>query len=369
MALRKIRVLELAGLAPVPYCGQVLADLGAEVIRVDRAGSAFNIDQQSRGKKSIALNMKDPSGQKIFRSLARKSDVLLDPFRPGVMERLNCGPERIANERLIFARLSGFGQTGPMRDVAGHDINYLAQSGVLDSLRDSTGKPCPPINLVADFAGGGVMMALGVTSAIIERGNTGKGQVLDLAMSEGAAYASGFLWSMKSLFPGPKGTNMLDGGAPFYGVYETKDGRFMALGAIEPQFYQVFLEKSGLADFEDLPDQMDQGEWENLRTIIAEKFLEKTQAEWTKIFYLTDACVSPVMTAEEAAENEHNKKRNSFVLDEHGQYFPHPVPRSSTSSSPVPIVQPNVGEHTVEILSELYSKREVRKFLENGVVS
>ena len=162
--------------------------------------------------------MKDPSGQKILRSLARSSDVLLDPFRPGVMERLNCGPERIANERLIFARLSGFGQTGPMRDVAGHDINYLAQSGVLDSLRDSTGKPCPPINLVADFAGGGVMMALGVTSAIIERGNTGKGQVLDLAMSEGAAYASGFLWSMKSLFPGEKGTNMLDGGAPFYGL-------------------------------------------------------------------------------------------------------------------------------------------------------
>ena len=163
------------------------------------------------------MNLKDPSGQKILRSLARSSDVLLDPFRPGVMERLNCGPERIANDRLIFARLSGFGQTGPMRDVAGHDINYLAQSGVLDSLRDSTGKPCPPVNLVADFAGGGVMMALGVTSAIIERGNTGKGQVLDLAMSEGAAYASGFLWSMRSLFPGAKGTNMLDGGAPFYG--------------------------------------------------------------------------------------------------------------------------------------------------------
>lgn len=368
MALRSVRVLELAGLAPVPYCGQVLVDYGAEVVRVDRAGASFNMDQQSRGKKSIALNLKSPSGQNILRELAKTSDVLIDPFRPGVLERLNCGPDNIDNDKLIFARLSGFGQTGPMRDVAGHDINYLAQAGVLDSLRDASGRPCPPINLVADFAGGGLMMALGITAALFERHATGQGQILDLAMSEGAAYASGFLWSMESLFPNEKGRNMLDGGAPFYRVYETSDNKWMAVGSIEPQFYHELISRLDLSNHQ-LPDQMDQSRWDELEEIFEKTFKSKCQNDWVAIFDKSDACVSPVLTAVEAANDEHNKFRESFLVDDDGRSFPAAAPRSDRLVGTVPTAHPTVGQHTTEILSELFSENEISDFLTLGVAS
>uniref|UniRef100_H2PFA9 Alpha-methylacyl-CoA racemase n=1 Tax=Pongo abelii TaxID=9601 RepID=H2PFA9_PONAB len=245
MALQGISVVELSGLAPGPFCAMVLADFGARVVRVDRPGSRYDVSRLGRGKRSLVLDLKQPRGAAVLRRLCERSDVLLEPFRRGVMEKLQLGPEILQREnpRLIYARLSGFGQSGSFSRLAGHDINYLALSGVLSKIGRSGENPYAPLNLLADFAGGGLMCALGIIMALFDRTRTGKGQVIDANMVEGAAYLSSFLWKTQksSLWEAPRGQNMLDGGAPFYTTYRTADGEFMAVGAIEPQFYELLI--------------------------------------------------------------------------------------------------------------------------------
>lgn len=293
MALRGIKVIELAGLAPGPVCGMVLADHGASVIRVDKVGAGLNYDVTARGKRSIAVNLKKPEGRGILQRLCGSADVVIEPFRPGVMEKLGLGPDRLTvdNPRLIYARMTGFGQTGPYRDMAGHDINYLGLSGVLSSLGRKNENPLPPINLLADFAGGSFTCAMGIMAALLERTTSGKGQVVDSCMVEGAAYVGSWLFASKDMFiwGEPRGHNILDSGAHFYETYRTKDDKFMCIGAIEPQFYEKFLELIGLSD-DDLP-QFD--DFDELKEKLSSVFLTKTRDEWTSIFDLTDACVTP----------------------------------------------------------------------------
>ncbi|NXS20616.1 AMACR racemase, partial [Mystacornis crossleyi] len=246
MALSGVRVLELAGLAPAPLCGMILADFGAQVVRVDRL-SQYTVatDVQARGKRSLSLNLKRPQGAAALRRLCGGADVLIEPFRHGVMEKLGLGPDVLLREnpRLIYARLTGFGQTGKYAKSAGHDINYLALSGVLSKLGRKNENPCAPLNILADFAGGGVMCAMGIVIALFERARSGRGQVIDASMVEGVAYLSSFLWKSQNLglWSQPQGENMIDGGAPFYETYRTSDGKFMAVGALEPQFYEQLI--------------------------------------------------------------------------------------------------------------------------------
>ncbi|XP_066471817.1 alpha-methylacyl-CoA racemase [Tiliqua scincoides] len=357
MALRGVRVLELAGLAPAPLCGLVLADFGAQVVRVDRhPRAALDVDVQGRGKRSLALDLKRPEGAAALRRLSRSADVLIEPFRPGVMEKLGLDPETLLqdNPRLIYARLTGFGHFGKYAKMAGHDINYLAVSGVLSKLGRKDENPYAPVNLLADFAGGGVMCAMGIIMALYERTKSGKGQVIDASMVEGAAYLSSFLWKSQNLglWNRPRGENLLDSGAPFYETYKTADGKFMAVGAIEPQFYVQFISGLGL-DLQKLPSQMSYSDWPDMKKMFADIFSRKTQAEWCAIFESTDACVTPVLPFSEVASNPHNKERGSFLQNDQGEISPRPSPLlSRTPATPSSKRDPFVGEHTEEILLE-----------------
>ncbi|MFQ5352675.1 MAG: CaiB/BaiF CoA transferase family protein, partial [Candidatus Binatia bacterium] len=287
-----IRVIEMAGLAPVPYAGMILADFGAEVIRVDRsptAGGGFDPsrDYLARGKRSIGVNMKDPRGVETLLRLVETSDVLIEPFRPGVMEKLGAGPEVVMsrNPRLVYARLTGWGQKGPYSSMAGHDINYIALSGALSLIGRKGEKPLPPVNLVGDFAGGGMLCALGITLALFERTRSGEGQIIDAAMVDGAAHLTSFLFGFRAagLWSGERGTNLLDTGAPFYDTYETADGLFMSVGAIEPQFYAVLLDKLGL-NADDMPHQHDHASWPQTAAKFTDIFRSKTRDQWEAIF-------------------------------------------------------------------------------------
>jgi len=367
MALRGMKVIELAGLAPAPVCGMILSDFGAKVIRVDKVGSALNYDVTARGKRSIALNLKKPEGVDILRRLCGSADVLIEPFRPGVMERLGLGPDTLIKEnpRLVYARLTGFGQTGPYKDMAGHDINYLGLSGVLASLGRKHENPLPPVNLLADFAGGSFTCAMGIMAALLERSTSGQGQVIDSCMVEGAAYVGSWLFASKEMFVWgqPRGHNLLDSGAHFYETYRTKDGKYMCVGALEPQFYNILQERLGVCD-EDLP-QFD--DFDELKEKLAKIFIEKTRDEWCAIFDGTDACVSPVLEQEEAGEHPQNKARRSFL--ENG--MPRPAPLLSrtpavASSSPNNL---DFGSHTTEILSEAgFTEEDIVKLLEKRII-
>ncbi|XP_041346153.1 alpha-methylacyl-CoA racemase [Pyrgilauda ruficollis] len=370
MALSGVRVLELAGLAPAPLCGMILADFGAQVVRVDRlsqsAAALAHGDVQARGKRSLALDLKQPQGAAVLRRLCGGADVLIEPFRHGVMERLGLGPEVLLQEnpRLIYARLTGFGQTGKYAKSAGHDINYLALSGVLSKLGRKNENPYAPVNLLADFAGGGVMCALGIVVALFERARSGRGQVIDASMVEGVAYLSSFLWKSQNLglWNQPRGENMLDGGAPFYEIYKTSDGKFMAVGAIEPKFYNQLIKGLGL-NLDELPAQMSFSSWPEMKKKFASIFAQKTQAEWCSIFDSTDACVTPVLSFEDAASHQHNKERSSFINSDEGETSPRPAPvLSRTPAVPSRKRDPFIGEHTEEILLEYgFTKEEIAK--------
>ncbi|XP_012315372.1 alpha-methylacyl-CoA racemase isoform X1 [Aotus nancymaae] len=373
MALRGILVVELAGLAPVPFCGMVLADFGARVMRVDRPGSRYDVSGLARGKRSLALDLKQPRGVAVLRRLCAQSDVLLVPFRSGVMERLQLGPEILQQEnpRLIYARLSGFGQSGSFSRLAGHDINYLALSGVLSKIGRSDENPYAPLNLLADFAGGGLMCALGIVMALFERTRSGKGQVIDASMVEGTAYLSSFLWKTQklNLWEAPRGQNMLDGGAPFYTTYRTADGEFMAVGAIEPQFYELLIKGLGLKP-DELPNQMSMNDWPEMKKQFADVFAKKTKAEWCQIFDGTDACVTPVLTFEEVVSHDHNKERGSFITNEEQDMSPRPAPLlSDTPAVPSFKRDPFVGEHTEEILKEFgFSLEEIDQLTSDKII-
>ncbi|XP_072310843.1 alpha-methylacyl-CoA racemase isoform X1 [Eucyclogobius newberryi] len=373
MALTGVRVIELAGLAPAPFCGMILADFGASVIRVDRTKAAMAIDTQGRGKRSLAINLKSAAGVSLLKKLCLQSDVVLEPYRKGVMEKLGLGPQELLREnpRLIYARLTGYGQHGPLALAAGHDINYLAISGLLSRLGRSTEKPYAPLNLVADFAGGGLSCALGIVLALLERTKSGKGQIVDASMVEGAAYVGSFVWKSNriGMWTNPRGQNMLDSGAPFYDTYRTADGKYLAVGAIEPQFYKELLKGLEL-DSAELPHQMSFNDWPEVRHVFTERFASKTQAEWTRIFEGTDACVSPVLSFEEVGSHPHNQQRGSFIKDHSGEESPRPAPLlDRTPAEPCLQADPLIGEHTVEVLEEFgFTAEEIEQLQTAGIV-
>ncbi|KAJ3084586.1 hypothetical protein HK102_000613 [Quaeritorhiza haematococci] len=400
--LAGIKVLEFAGLAPAPFCGMVLADFGADVVRVDRCASGTT-DVLGRGKRSLAINLKDPTARTLLLTkIIPQFDVLIDPFRPGVLERMGLGPadvERV-NPRCIFARLTGYGQKGSYASMAGHDINYIALSGALSALGRHSENPIFPANLLGDFAGGGLLCVVGILMALIERRKSGKGQVVDTAMIDGAAYLSTFVYKMKhvGMWNESRGKNALDGGAHFYEVYRTKDGKHISVGAIEPQFYAFLLKGLGL-DPSQYPDQLDSSSWPKMKQVFANIFATRTRDEWCKIFQGTDACVAPVLEMSPSGEEEanadageecvgedvmrvsHNRDRHLLVKSEEGgqgHWEPAPAPRLSRTPSHFfgrdgevrgsLTRQPAVGQHTVEILSENgLSKDEITKLISERV--
>jgi alpha-methylacyl-CoA racemase len=326
--LSGVRVVEIAGLAPAPFCGMLLADFGADVVVVDRLDGDGKpvqpLDSLRRGKRSIGVNLKLPDGRAVFADLARRADVLIEPFRPGKMEALGLGPDELlrVNPRLIYGRMTGFGQGGvpQVRDMAGHDINYLAIAGVLSSLAKDGENPHPPANLLGDFAGGGLMLAFGVLLALLERQRSGRGQVVDAAMLDGANYVSKFVWDAHAQGGwrnGPRagdgaGQNMLDGGAPFYRAYRCRCGGFVAVGAIEREFYRELLDGLGLTGPDDrarLGPQMDRARWPAVHKLFEERFAARTRDEWAQVFMGRDACVTPVLSMNEATEFPHNQRR------------------------------------------------------------
>jgi alpha-methylacyl-CoA racemase len=354
-----IRVIELAGLGPAPFCAMLLADLGADVIRIDRppSGASFlGLDRVNcRSRRSLALDLKNPAALELLHELVDTADVLIEGLRPGVAERLGIGPsiclER--NNRLVFGRMTGWGQEGPLAPRAGHDINYIALSGALDAIGAAGSGPIPPLNLVGDFGGGALYLAMGVLAAIVERGVSGQGQVVDTAMVDGATSLMAMFYEFKAMgvWEGTRGTKLLDGGAPFYTTYETADGRHLAVGALEPEFYEEFIAGIGLEE-EDLPAQYDQSGWPELRQRFSAVIATKTRAQWVEVFANTDACVSPVLAINEVGEHDHMVARQALI-DVGGVTQPAPAPRFSRSSTAVPRIAPLPGEHSDEVLAEL----------------
>lgn len=372
MALKGITVLEFAGLAPAPFCGMILNEFGATVIRIDRSGSyqPFVEDVLAHGKKSLAIDLKHEKGTAIIRNLANKSDVILEPFRKGVMEKLRLGPDILSksNPRLIYARLSGYGQSGPFSNMAGHDINYLGLSGILSLLGWRNKNPTPPSNIAADFGGGGLMCALGIVLALFERSRSGLGQVIDCNMVEGSAYLGSWLTRSYGsvLWDKPRGENHLDGGAHYYDTYETRDGQFMAVGALEPQFYARLLQGVGLSE-----DELPQMDNERGRETLTRKFKEKTQEEWCQIFDGTDACVTPVLSLPQAASHPHNHHRGTFVPNNEGLIAPAPAPRLSRTPGVSKVDQPNTrnGQHTRQVLRQFgYTNTDIEKLIDENVI-
>ena len=353
-------VLDFSRLAPGPYCSMLLSDFGADVIRIDRAPLGvemppFDGDVLGRGKRSVALDLKQPNGVEIARRLAARADVVLEGFRPGVMERLGLGPDELlaANPRLVYARITGWGQDGPMADRAGHDIDYVALSGVLGAIGRAGSPPVPPINLLADFAGGGLLSAFGIVLALLERERSGTGQVIDAAMIDGAMnLMSVFAVAIHEGRWGPHGTNIVDTGAHFCETYETADGKYMAVGAMEPQFYAQFLEGIGL-DGEPLPDQMDEASWPTMKERVAAIFAGRTRNEWCAVFDDRDACVVPVLAPAEAPHHPHNVARDAFVARHDGALVPAPAPRFSRTPASLAGPPPEIGAHTRHVLEEL----------------
>lgn len=374
MALKGLKVIELAGLAPSPFAGMLLADYGADVIRVDQLKPNQSTNLLARGKKSISVNLKKPDGLVIVKKLISDADILIEPFRPGVMEKLGLGPDILLseNERLIYARLSGYGQNGPLSKAAGHDINYVSMTGVLSKLGRAGEAPFPPINLLGDFAGGSILCVMGIMMALHARASSGIGQIVDASLSDGAAYASSFLYSsfnqIPLIWPGKRGCNVLDSGCPYYNTYKTKDGRYMAVGSLEPQFYAALLKGLELQGA-DIPHQMELPKWGVLAKTFKDKFESKTQAEWVDIFSSLDACVTPVLSFEEAANHPHNKERGMFVDVPGGIPEASPSPKlSATPANPGTRI-PVLGENTRGILEALgYDAEETKRLVDEEVV-
>ncbi|MFA1545354.1 CaiB/BaiF CoA transferase family protein [Actinomadura chokoriensis] len=359
--LSGVRVIELAGIGPGPFAAMLLADLGAEVIRVDRASAvregatSGGTDFSNRGKRSIAIDLKSERGREVVLRLVEKSDVLLEGFRPGVTERLGIGPDDCLarNPKLVYGRMTGWGQQGPLSHTAGHDVGYIAITGALHAIGRAGGPPQVPMNLLGDFAGGSMYLIVGVLAALLESRTSGRGQVVDAAIVDGTAHLSTFIHAFLAtgLWQDRRGVNMLDTGAPWYDVYETADGRHMAVGAIESQFYAEFLRRLGV-DGEDLPDQNDRDAWPALRERFAAAFKTKTRDEWAEIFVPSDACVAPVLSMTEAAEHPYNTARDVFPeLAGHRQ--PAPAPRFSRTVTETDGVPALPGGQTRAVLDDL----------------
>ncbi|SDG93636.1 alpha-methylacyl-CoA racemase [Lentzea fradiae] len=369
--LEGLRVVELAGLAPAPFGCMVLADLGADVVQVHKPGSRPMIpgDFLGRNRRSIAIDTRTPQGAELVLKLVERSDVLVEGFRPGVTERLGIGPAQCLarNPRLIYGRMTGWGQDGPLADRAGHDINYIAVAGALEPLGRAGGPPSFPINLLGDFGGGGLLLALGVLAALYERERSGRGQVVDAAMVDGVALLTTFLHGMRSagLWRGGRGENMLDGGVPFYDVYEAADGRFVAVGALEQKFYADLVRVLDLAD---APSRDDPANWPELRERIAAAVKTKTRDEWADLARGTDACLAPVLSPDEAANHPYNTARNTFV-DVAGARHPAPAPRFDRTPTAVPSPPAEAGANTAEVLAGIgVPDAEIMELRRSGVI-
>lgn len=351
--LRDVRVLELASLAPAPFGAALLADMGADVVRVDRPGgrSPFGSPLLDRGKRSITADLKSPEGVELVLRLAAAADVIIEGFRPGVAEKLGVGPDVCLQRRpsLVYGRMTGYGQSGPLADRAGHDINYIAMAGVLSRIGRSGAAPTPPLNLVGDFGGGSMFLVFGLLCALHEARHTGRGQVVDASMVEGSAMLMLPFFANRDRL-GTRGSTLLDSGAPFYDCYETADGGFVAVGAIEPQFYAALVAGLGL-DPESLPDQMDSSHWTEMKRRFASVFRTRTRDEWEKEFEGTDACVTPVLELSEVDSHPHNRARGSFV-DVDGVVQPAAHPRLSATPGDQPGPPPEPGADTDEVIAE-----------------
>ncbi|POM23297.1 Succinyl-CoA:(R)-benzylsuccinate CoA-transferase subunit BbsF [Actinomadura rubteroloni] len=356
-----VRVIELAGIGPGPFAAMLLADLGADVIRVDRAsavagaGATGGTDFTNRGKRSIAIDLKSDAGRDVVLRMVEKADVLVEGFRPGVTERLGLGPDDCLarNRSLVYGRMTGWGQDGPLAQSAGHDIGYIAVTGALHAIGRAGGPPQVPMNLLGDFAGGSMYLVVGVLAALLESRISGRGQVVDAAIVDGVAHLSTFIHGFMAggLWTDERGVNMLDTGAPWYDVYETADGKHVAVGAIEPQFYAELLAKLGL-DAAGLPGQHDRAGWDELRETFAARFKERTRDEWAEIFLPGDACVAPVLSLTEAAEHPYNTARD--VFPEHaGHRQPAPAPRFSRTPGETAGLPVLPGGQTRDVLADL----------------
>lgn len=357
------RILEIAGLGAAPFGAMVLADLGADVIRVDRASAALGGDPASppvellnRGRRSIAVDLKKPGGAAVVLRMVEQADALVEGFRPGVAERLGVGPDvcLTRNPKLVYGRMTGWGQSGPLAHSAGHDIDYIALSGVLGRVGEADGRPVPPLNLVGDFGGGGMLLAIGVLAALLETQRSGEGQVVDAAMVDGSALLSTMIHGFRALgmWTQERGRNLLDGGAPFYRTYRTKDGGYMAVGALEPQFFAELLRLLEIDPRTVDPNrQMDPTTWDAMAAEFSRVFSSRTKADWQEVFEGTDACVAPVLTFHEAYRHPANIERQVFV-DVAGVTQPAPAPRFSRTSASLPSPPPHPGQETDSLLAE-----------------
>jgi alpha-methylacyl-CoA racemase len=379
--LSGVRVIEMSGLGPTPFGCMMLADLGADVIRIDRvadviqsggsAGEAVMVgaDYLARGRRRVALDIRCDEGRELALQLVERADVLVEGFRPGTMERLGLGPEACQerNARLVYARMTGWGQDGPLASSAGHDINYIALSGAL-ALTGVGGTPVAPPGLVGDFGSGGMLLAVGVLAALVERERSGLGQVIDAAIVDGSALLTTMLRFLndRGAWGEPVGMNMLDGGSPFYGVYETSDGKHVALGAVEPRFQRVLFERLGVRGIDEMHDPH---RWPELKRSVATTIATRTRSEWQDLLEGTDACFAPVLSLDEVPQHEHNQRRATFV-DVAGDSQPAPAPRfdRTPAASPEPASSP--GADSAEVLAELgIARDELQRLLDGGVVA
>ena len=378
--LMGVKILEIAGIGPGPFAAMMLADMGAEVVRIDRAGSVGGSNPEhppqdilNRGRRSIGVDLKHPGGVATVLRMVDGADALLEGFRPGVMERLGLGPELCLarNPRLVYGRMTGFGQDGPLARTAGHDINYISIAGALEAIGRQGEAPVPPLNLVGDFGGGGMLLAFGVACALVERSASGKGQVVDAAMIDGAALLMTMLRGMQDsgVWRDERGTNMLDTGAHFYNVYETSDGKYVSVGSIEPHFYAELLRLTGLDADKEFSQQMDHAAWPSLKVRLAALFRSKTRDQWCEIMEGADVCFAPVLSMREAPAHPHNQARGTFV-EFQGQTQPAPGPR--LSRTPGAIAGPSAvpGQHTDEVLANWgFSSAEIVQLRETKAVA
>jgi len=375
--LHGMKVIELAGIGPGPMCAMLLSDLGADVVRVDRiepsglgVPQTKRVDVNGRGRRSLALDIRSAAGRDAVLRLVQGADVLIEGFRPGVTERLGLGPAEChaRNPRLVYGRMTGFGQQGPLASAAGHDLNYIALTGALHAIGPAGGKPVPPLNLVGDYGGGALYLAFGLMAALFERQRSGRGQVVDAAMVDGAASLASVFFGMRAAGnqSDRRGDNLLDGGAPFYDTYETADGLYVSLAALEPKFFAEFTERSGL-DKRYIPRQYDRKLWPEMRAEITALFRSRTRDAWCSQLEGTDACFAPVLSFDEAPRHHHALARHAFV-EVAGVVQPGPAPRFDRSVPEPPRVAPEVGQHTREVLAEAgLGADEIQALLAGGV--
>jgi alpha-methylacyl-CoA racemase len=376
--LAGVKVIEMAGIGPGPFAAMLLSDMGAEVLRIDRADAVDTpgerdprFEVMNRGRMSVAIDLKKPEGVATVRQLLEKADVLLEGFRPGVMERLGLGPQECLALRpaLIYGRMTGWGQEGPLAQAAGHDINYIALTGALHAIGPAGGRPVPPLNLVGDFGGGALYLAFGIACALLEARASGRGQVVDAAIVDGTSSLAAFLHGAfaRKAWSHERGTNLLDGGRPWYDTYETADGKFVSLGPIEPKFYAEFLRRTGL-DREELPAQHDAAGGQVLRSRFAEVFKSRTRAAWCELLEGTDACFAPVLDLHEAQAHPHNVARGAFV-EVNGLPQPAPAPRFSRTRARVAGPAPRSGQHTLDALASWgFAPEHIQRLAETGAI-